>query len=99
MTGQISLDTVLCASSNQVSSRVGDEAAILDLERSIYYSLDPIGARIFDLLQHPVRLGDVLTMIVAEYNIDEETARTDVLALLEDLLSKDLVVVRAPDAA
>ncbi len=98
MAEQISLDSVLCASSNQVSSWVGDEAAILDLERSIYYSLDPIGARIFDLLQHPARLGDVLDTIRAEYNVDDVTARTDLIALVQDLLSNDLVVVREPGA-
>jgi hypothetical protein len=99
MIGQISLDSVLCASPNQVSSRVGEEAAILDLERSIYYSLDPVGARIFELFQRPIRLADVLAVVVAEYSVEYETARADLLALVEDLLSKDLLVIRDPDAA
>jgi len=46
----LSLETVVCARANQVSSRVGDELVVLDLDSSLYFSLDPVGARIFELL-------------------------------------------------
>ena len=87
------LATRACASSNEVSSRVGDEAAILDLDAGVYYALDPVGARIFELLQQPARLGDVLSTLLAEYEIDEETARGDLLAFVGDLQDKRLVVL------
>ena len=90
---QVDLATRACASSNEVSSRVGDEAAILDLDAGVYYALDPVGARIFELLQQPARLGDVLSTLLAEYEIDEETARGDLLAFVGDLQDKRLVVL------
>jgi hypothetical protein len=94
----LDLSSVVCASPNEVSSRVGDEAAILDLDSAVYYGLDPVGARIFELLQKPVPLGEVLATLVAEYEVDEPTARTDLLTLVEDLLDKRLVVVTSGDA-
>jgi hypothetical protein len=94
----LGLASVVCASPNEVSSRVGDEAAILDLDGAVYYGLDPVGARIFELLQRPRPLSEVLATVVAEYEVDEPTARTDLLALVEDLLDKRLVVVTSGDA-
>jgi len=89
----LDLSSVVCASPNEVSSRVGEEAAILELDSAVYYGLDPVGARIFDLLQAPTRLGDVLATVLAEYDVDEPTARADLLALVEELLARRLVVV------
>jgi hypothetical protein len=91
VTSQLSLETVVCARSNQVSSRVGDEMVILDLDSSLYYALEPVGARIFELLQQPTRLDAVLQAMVAEFEVDAETARADLLALVDTLVAQKLV--------
>ena len=98
MATRLDLTAVICASSNEVSSRVGDEAAILDLDAGVYYGLDPVGARIFELLQQPTRLGDVVETLVDEYEIDEETAGRDLLDFVGDLRDRRLVVL-ADDSA
>ena len=70
---RLALTTVVCVSANEVSSRVGDEAAILDLDNAVYYGLDPVGARIFELLAQPTPLHDVLATVLAEFEVDEDT--------------------------
>jgi hypothetical protein len=91
----LSLDTVVSARPNQVSSRAGEDLVILDLDSSMYYSLDPVGARIFELLEEPTPLGQVLDMLVAEFDVDVETARADLLALVGTLVAEKLLDVRA----
>jgi hypothetical protein len=90
---KVGLSSVVCASPNEVSRRIGDEigdeAALLDLDSSMYYGLDRVGARIFDLLQAPTALHDVLATLLAEYEVDEPTARADPL----ELVDKRLVVI------
>jgi hypothetical protein len=87
----LSLATVVCATSNQVSSRVGDEIVVLDLDSCLYYALDPVGARIFELLEQPTRLDAVLDTVVAEFDVDALTAGTDLLALVDTLVAQKLV--------
>jgi hypothetical protein len=94
----LSLATVVCATSNQVSSRVGDEIVILDLDTCLYYSLDPVGARIFELLERPTRLDAVVDTMVAEFEIDAPTAGTDLLALVDTLVAQKLVEARPSGA-
>ena len=94
----LSLETVVCTRSNQVSSRVGDELVVLDLDSSLYFSLDPVGARIFELLERPTPLTAVLDAVVAEFDVDAATARADLLALVNSLVAQKLVEARASGA-
>jgi len=94
----VALNAVVCASPNQVSARVGDEVAILDLDMSVYYGLDPVAARIFELLQTPTPLDDVLATVLAEFEVDAPTARADLLAFVDDLIDRKLAVVQAGNA-
>jgi hypothetical protein len=91
----LSLHSVVCASANQVSTRVGTEGAILDLDTSTYYGLDSVGARIFELLQEPTPLETVLDKIVAEFEVDAPRAGTDLLALVAELIDRNLVELRS----
>jgi len=94
----LTLATVVSATANQVHSRVDDDLVILDLDRSLYYSLDAVGARVFELLQQPTRLDVVADTIVAEFEVDAPTARKDVLALVDTLIAQKLVEARASGA-
>lgn len=94
----LTLGTVVSASPNQVCSRVGDDLVVLDLDSSMYYSLDPVGARIFELLQEPTRLDAIVETIVAEFEIDAQTAGADLLALVDTLVTQKLVEARTTSA-
>ena len=96
--GPLSLAAVVSASPNQVHARVGDDLVILELETSMYYSLDSVGARVFELIQEPTSLGAIVDAIVAEFEVDAPTARTDVLALMDTLVAQKLVEARATGA-
>jgi coenzyme PQQ synthesis protein D (PqqD) len=87
-------DEVVCAGANQMSSPIGDDVAILGLDRGEYYGLNPTGARIWELLQKPIRVRDIHTAIVEEFEVEEDTAREDLLALLGQLREAGLIEVR-----
>lgn len=95
----VALTDIVCVSAHQMASRVGEELAILDLERSVYYGLDPVGARIWEVLQAPTALSAVLDIVVAEFEVDHGTAHADLLALVDDLLDNELVDLRTSDAS
>ena len=81
----ITRDSVVRASSNQVSSTVEGEAVILEVGAGAYYGLDPVGTRIWQLIQEPIAVGDVCQAIVEEYDVTPERCEADVLELLRGL--------------
>jgi hypothetical protein len=95
----VELSDVVCASANHMASRIGDELAVLDLDRSVYYGLDPVGARIWELLQAPIALSAVRDAMVAEFEVDPAVAGADLIALVEQLRKQQLVTVRSDHGA
>jgi len=87
------------AARNQVSCHLAGEAAILHLGSGIYYSLDPVGARIWALLEQPTRVDRVRDTLLAEYDVDPARLESDLLSLLTQLAAERLIEIHAADAA
>ncbi len=66
-----------------VRGKVGDLASI--------YSFNGVGSFIWQLLEEPTGLADLVTAVEREYAVSEEQARKDVMRFVEDMLSAGLV--------
>ncbi|HEV2618179.1 MAG TPA: PqqD family protein [Candidatus Acidoferrales bacterium] len=90
-------DAVIVATKQQVSCKLGEEVAILSMKNSVYYGLDPVGARIWQLLQQPTSMGAIRDLIVEEYDVTPQQVESDLRELLEKLFGEGLVEL-APDS-
>jgi len=86
-------ETRVVASQEQVSCDLGSEAAILNLKNGIYYGLDPVGARVWNLIQQPRTLAELREVLVAEYDVDAARVESDIRDLLTQLLDNELVEI------
>ncbi len=78
----------------QVRSRmVGEEMVLLHLESGIYFGLDPVGARVWQLIQAGKSLSQACDAMIEEYDVSRQVLEQDVLALARDLVDKKLVSV------
>jgi len=87
----LTIDTHVVRVSDVTSAEVDDELLMMRLESDAYFGLDDIGARIWALMEKPVRVGEVCSALVAEYDVTPEQCQRDVLLFLEDLAEKGLV--------
>lgn len=89
--------SVVVASKDQVSTNLSGEAVILGMRDGVYYGLDPVGARIWALVQAPRAIDEVVSTIAAEYDVSRERALADLLALAGQLMERGLLeIVAAP---
>ena len=76
----------------QVMARtVGDETIILDLASGTYYGLDPVGARMWQLMSEGNSLNSVCDSMLGEYEVTREALEGDIRRLTEELQAKGLV--------
>ena len=94
MAEEISLKTIVVASKENVSCALGDEAAILHMRSGVYYGLDPVGARIWKLLDQPKSVEDLQAVILDEYEVEPGICESDLLALLEKLRTEGVIEIR-----
>ena len=87
----LSSDSVVRVTASQVSSRLGDEVAILELDRGVYYGLNDTGSFLWNLMQKPVRVNEMRAALVEEFDVDAETAEKDLLRVLGDLRDAGLI--------
>ena len=73
---------------------MGREQAILQLDSGKYFGLNPVGARVWQLLASPQPVSAVLATLLAEYDVPAERCRADLFALLEKLRAAQLIEVR-----
>ncbi len=85
--------TRVVAAQQQVSCRVGDEATILNLRNGAYYGLNPVGARVWDLIQQPKTVADLRDTLIAEYDVDPARLESDILELVTQLSENKLVEI------
>ena len=91
----MSLSNIVTIPSQVMARQVGDETVILDLASGTYYGLDPVGARIWQLITEGQTLAQVCETMLAEYEVAREDIERDVLALVQNLADKQLVGVGA----
>lgn len=93
----IPADAVVVASDQQLSTTLAGEVIILGLDDSIYYGLSGAGARIWELLQSPRTIGEIVRIITAEFDAERDRVAADLDALLADLESRGLIAItRSP---
>jgi len=91
--GRISMQSTVCAAKNQVSCDLAGEAVILSLDQGIYFTMNPVGARIWSMLKTSIPVHEIRDSIMSEFEIGEETCEADLLAVLEDLAREGLIKV------
>jgi len=93
MASALTSQSTVVAVTEQVSCEIDGAAVILGLPRGIYYSLDPVGSRIWSLIQQPRTVSEVRDSLLADYEVEPEQCETDLLALLGKLQAEGLIQV------
>jgi hypothetical protein len=81
------------ASPDQVSCDLSGEAAILNLKTNVYFGLNEVGARVWNLIREPRTVAEIRDALVEEYEVEPERCQADLVALLEELEARGLVEI------
>jgi hypothetical protein len=82
-----------------ISRELAGETVLLNLESGVYYGLDSVGTRVWQLLQQDKTLADVCLVMVEEYNAPADVLQNDISTLVHELCEKQLLMPRqSPEA-
>jgi hypothetical protein len=89
----ITLSSTVSAVQDQISSSLGDEAVILQLESGTYYGLNEVGARVWQLICESTSVQQIRDALLAEYDVEAGRCEQDLLSLLQKLADESLIEV------
>ena len=88
------LPSSIVLSSDVLFQELEGQAILLNLVNETYYGLDDVGSRIWQLLnEYNGETELVLHRMLVEYDVDEESLRTDMINLLADLTKAKLITL------
>jgi Coenzyme PQQ synthesis protein D (PqqD) len=90
---QLTLATVIRRSDALLSTNLGDDVVMMDIEQGAYYGLEAVAARIWALTEQPVSVGSLCERLVSEYLISLEQCQAEVLAFVNELIGHHIVQV------
>ena len=86
------ISTVCWKPSPDIASRkVADEVVLLNVKTSDYYSMNPTGVMVWELVCKNKKLDEIVAAVAAEFDADEGRVKKDVLELLKKLESEKIV--------
>ena len=89
----LSPGSTVVVADRHVSYSLAGEAVVLDLGGGVYYSMNPVAARVWDLVSQPRTVEDILDTLLEEYDVDAERCEMDLMQLLRDLAARELITI------
>ncbi len=90
----INLESTVSRAEGFATAAVHDELLMLNVEQGAYYSLDPIAADIWRILEQPTRVDAITEQLQKRYAVSAEQCQADVLEFLEKLRENGMILVR-----
>jgi hypothetical protein len=88
---ELSLRHSITIAPDIVFREVDGEAVILNLDSGLYFGLDQVGTRIWQLIQQHGSLQKVFETMCEEFDVGSDTLERDLLGLMDELCAKGLV--------
>ena len=89
----VTLQSTVLQNKNILSSNIDDEAILLCIRNSKYYGMNPIGSDIWNLLQEPIRIDELIKQLKEKYTVDDNRCAKDVIEFITMLAKKELVEI------
>ena len=86
-------NTIVTQTKELVSSDLDGETVLLSIETGKYYNMDPIGSRIWELIEEPLSVSKLCDILLSEFKVERKQCEKEVFAFLNRLAGDNLIQV------
>ncbi|KKI91421.1 metallophosphoesterase [Bacillus sp. SA1-12] len=91
---QISSASIVCQKEGNIVSDMDGEKVMLNIANGKYYNLGEMGGEIWDLIQSPITLNQLVHTLLEQYEVEKEECEEQVLSFLKKLYEEDLIIIK-----
>ncbi len=78
---------------NFLISRIGEEVVLMDIHNGQYIGLNAIGSAIWEKLEQPVPIHQVVHALTEEYSVSMQLCEQETLLFLEKMMQHQMLIV------
>jgi hypothetical protein len=93
MNQRIGLNSTVKRADNLVFCDLEGETALMNVETGLYYGLDPVGSRIWALLEQERSVPELCALLLDEFEVEPAQLEHHVLPFLNQLAKNHLLMV------
>ena len=82
----LNLDSIVSYREDIDTTDIDEDKVMMDLEKGQYFALNSVGSRIWEEIQSPVKISEVVNILLSEYDVDRETCEKSVMEFIDCLL-------------
>lgn len=75
-----------------LDGELDDNQVMMHLEKGKYFGLNPVGKRIWELIEQPKSYDELIQILLAEYEVSAEQCTQEVQSFLNKAINYDIVV-------
>lgn len=87
----ISANTRVVRAETAISTEIDGELVALDVTKGVCYGLNRMGTRIWNLIETPRSAQEIADILLADFDVPQETCLGQTLNLLNELAAAELV--------
>lgn len=91
----LTIDSMVVRTKAVMTQPVDDELVMMHLKSNQYLGLNPMGRRIWDMIENPVSVRAICQQLITEFDVELAVCEQEVLAFLSNLHTSAVVELAA----
>lgn len=79
-----------------IDSQIDDEVVMMNVEKGSYYGLNNIGSAIWEALEEPKSINELVDKFTEEYDVSVEDCKTDITLFIENMVKANTLIKAKP---
>ena len=90
-TAKLELSTTITRNENIVFTDLDDTIVMMDVDEGQYYELDPVAARIWEIVEESPTVSGICSALAAEYAVEPQECQEGTLEFLQSAAEQGIV--------
>lgn len=87
----IELDSIICKKEDIDDSDLDGEKVMMNLDKGQYFIINNVGSRIWEIINEPISVSDIIYILVDEYDITSNECEGSLKKFIKELWEAELI--------
>lgn len=91
---KLKLNTVVVRKNDVPFVDMSGETGLMSVEKGKYYCIDIIGTQIWNIIEQPISIQELISKLLDEYDVNQEECTSDVMDFISLLYENGLILFK-----
>jgi hypothetical protein len=89
----MNLNAVVSRSENFVFNEIEGDLVMMNIESGAYVGLNETGKSIWNLLDTPLSIAEIVSFLIKEYTISQSQCEKEVIVFVEKMMKSEILIL------